>query len=164
MHNTRARLGFFVSPFPNRASIFFLVALVLISAAAYAVRFRQASPGGALPAGTVAISQAALEEHYGLRVSLIAVTAVGGFVDVRLKILDGEKARLLLEDSGNFPSLRAEDNPALYVPEESKKEEIRFEDNSSLFLMFPNAGNAIQPGTQVKILFGDLVLEPVEAQ
>jgi hypothetical protein len=39
-----------------------------------------------------------LEDKYGLRVNLTAVTSSGSFVSLRLKIADGEKAKLLLGD------------------------------------------------------------------
>ncbi len=64
----------------------------------------RAFQAASLPNGTVVISQGTLEEKYGLRVNLIAVTAAGGFVDVRLKIVDGEKLKLLLADKNKFPN------------------------------------------------------------
>ncbi len=113
----------------------------------------------------VAISPGTLEEKYGLRVNLIAVTAAGGMVDVRLKIVDGEKAKLLLQDKKNFPVLLADDgNVTLNVAEDTKSQEIQFEDDGNLFLLFPNAGNAVKPGTAVTLLFGDIVVEQIDVR
>src|SRR5690349_9478437 len=69
------------------------------------IRAYQASRPASLPPGTVVISQSVLEAKYGLRVNLLAVTGAGGFVDVRLKMVDAEKARLLLADAKHFPAL-----------------------------------------------------------
>lgn len=111
------------------------------------------------------ISQATLEEKYGLRVNLIAVTAAGGLVDLRLKILDGEKAKLLLQDKENFPVLINSDGTiTLNVSEDTKSQAIEFEDGFDLFLLFPNTGNAVKPGTLVTIMFGDIAVEAIDAR
>jgi hypothetical protein len=111
------------------------------------------------------ISQSALEEQHGLRVNLVAVTAAGGLVDVRLKILDGGKAEALLGDPSNLPVVLVPDKDVtLELPDEAKSQEIRFEDNGNYFLMFPNTANAVKPGTPVNILFGNLQLEPIAAK
>jgi hypothetical protein len=110
----------------------------------------------------VTISQSVLEEKYGLRVNLLAVTAAGGMVDLRLKMLDGEKARLLLQDKQNFPALYVNDNRVtLNASEDDKSQEIKFENNGGLYLLFPNNGNAVKPGSTVIIEFGDVQLEPI---
>ena len=111
------------------------------------------------------ISQSVLEEQYGLRVNLVAVTAAGGLVDVRLKMVDGEKARILLQDPDNFPSLWiAEGNVSLDVPEENRTQQINFEDDGNLFVMFPNGRGMVKPGTPVTIRFGSTQVEPIPAK
>ena len=111
------------------------------------------------------LSLSALEAQYGLRVNLVAVTAAGGLVDVRLKILDGEKAKSLLQDPDNFPSLWiADDDVSLVVPEENRAQELQFENDGNLFVMFPNGHGIVKPGTPVVIHFGDIQLEPIPAK
>jgi hypothetical protein len=110
------------------------------------------------------ISQSELEAKYGLRVHLIAVTAAGGKVDLRLKMVDAAKARLLLQDSKNFPSLVTENGVELSITADNKPENIDFKDNSNFFLIFPNTGGAIQPGTAVTLQFGETNLEPILAK
>jgi hypothetical protein len=111
------------------------------------------------------ISQSVLEEQYGLRVNLVAVTAAGGLVDLRLKILDGGRAEALLGDPTNLPALLVPDRDVtLELPDEAKSQEIRFEDDGNYFMMFPNTANAVKPGTPVTIQFGDLQLEPIAAK
>jgi hypothetical protein len=111
----------------------------------------------------VTISQAELSETYGLRVNLVAVTAAGGFVDVRVIILDGEKAKSLLSNPDNFPALSVED-VTLQVSRQAKEQKVKYETNGTLFFMFPNAGNTVRKGMPVTIRFGDIVLEPIESQ
>lgn len=115
------------------------------------------------PDQTTSISRAELEETYGLRVNLVAVTVAGGFVDVRIMIVDGEKAKSLLAEPVTFPALSAGD-VIFEVSQEAKEQEIKYDANRTLFLMFPNAGNVVKKGTPVTIRFGDLALEPILAQ
>lgn len=112
------------------------------------------------------ISERALEEQYGLRVSLVAVTASGGMVDLRLKIMDAQKAKLLLQDQANFPALYVNDAGVLLnASEDAKIQRIKFDDNNSLFLLYPNSRSAVKPGTPVNIVFGKtIMLEPMEAR
>lgn len=118
-------------------------------------------PASASPAVSI-ISRKMLEEKYGLRLDLLAVTAAGGMVDLRLKMLDAGKARLLLQDKQNFPALLAgSKNVRLSVDEDTRSQEIKFEENGGLYLMFPNSGNAVTPGSAVTVVFGSLQLEPV---
>ena len=119
----------------------------------------------AASANVKVISQTVLEDKYGLRVNLIAVTAAGGMVDLRLKILDGKKASLLLQDKRNFPTLLTGDkNITLHVDEDTKSQEIKFENNGGLYLIFPNSSNAVKPGSNVSVVFGDIQLEPISAK
>ena len=147
---------------PNSTNKFISVAIILaILIAAGLVVFNSYQSKSTSPAATV-ISQSALEETYGLRVNLVAVTAAGGMVDFRLKIVDGKKAKLLLQDKKNFPSLLAGAGGAtLSASEDAQAQEIKFEDDGNLFVLFSNAGNAVKPGATVTVLFGDVRLEPI---
>lgn len=115
-------------------------------------------------AGSVTITQSTLEENYGLRVQLVAVTAAGGLVDLRLQILDAEKAKAFLDDSANFPALRAGDDVVLRTTEDAAAQDIQFENGKSIFIMFPNSGNILKPGDPVNIIFGDLQLETIQSK
>lgn len=152
------------NPTSKQTLIFVLLVIVLAMVAAYVISTNRDSRTNPLPPGTSSISHTALEEKYGLHVNLIAVTGAGGFVDVRLKILDAEKARALLQDSKNFPSLFVDHDTILTASQAAQEQEIRFVDNGNLFIMFPNAGNAARPGTRLQILFGDVALEPTDVQ
>ncbi len=113
---------------------------------------------------TPLISQSTLEEQYGLRVWLIGVTAAGGLIDFRLKILDEEKAKQLLEDPARTPSLWIEASDTTLMAPQDMRQNIKLEDGGIVFFLLPNTGNAVKPGTPVTVLFGDLRLEPIIAQ
>jgi hypothetical protein len=108
------------------------------------------------------MSEAVLAQKYGLKVNLVALTAAGGMVDVRLKILDGAKAKVLLEDPKQFPRLMADNsNILIYASQDDQTQFIRFDDGGNVMLVYPNSGNAVKQGETVRILFGDSALEPV---
>jgi hypothetical protein len=140
------------------------ILLILLVAALYLNNAYKAAKAVAFPKDAVTISQGVLEEKYGLHMTLVAVTAAGGFVDVRIKIIDGEKAKALLSDKNNFPALWVKGRGTLNAPEDTKSQAIQFETGSTIFVMYPNSANAIKSGDAVSILFGDVALEPVEAQ
>jgi len=110
------------------------------------------------------ITQSALEENYGLRVQLVAVTAAGGLVDLRLQIVDAKKAKAFLDDRANFPALRLENDVVLQSAEDIAAQEIQFEEGQMIFVLFPNTGNSLRPGDAVNIVLGDLQVEPIQAK
>jgi len=145
------------------SGVFILTVLIIF--ALYVNNAFEVFQAASLPQATVSISHGVLEEKYGLRVNLIAVTAAGGMVDLRLKMLDGEKAKTLLQEKKNFPTLFVEDrNLVLKASEDTSSQEIKFEKNGGLFLLFPNTSNAVKPGTKVTLIFGDLQVEPIIAK
>ncbi len=110
-------------------------------------------------------SPAALEARYGLRVNLLAVTAAGGMVDLRVKILDAEKARLLLADPELRPALVVEGTQAvLELSGDFLEQPLALKDGGSLFWMFSNTRGVVRPGSRVSIRLGDVLVGPIEAK
>ena len=109
------------------------------------------------------ISPSVLEDQYGTRVNLMAVTAVGGLVDLRMKILDAAKARQLF--LGKAPSLRVEGSGViLTAPEDSQAQVEQLQDGGVVFILYPNISNAVKRGDKVTVMFGDVRLQPIAAQ
>jgi hypothetical protein len=147
----------------NRPGLFLmligLLLLLVIGAFAYGLASRQP-----MPAQVVRISQDELEQKYGLRLDLVAVTAAGGFVDVRIRLVDGEKAKALLSEKGNFPALSVGTNVVLQAPEDVRSQEIQFEKDGTMFILYANLGGAVQTGTPVTVRFGDIAVDSIEAR
>jgi hypothetical protein len=108
------------------------------------------------------ISTGELEERYGARVSLIAVTAVGGLLDFRMKILDAGKARELF--LGQAPCLMLDNRVILPPPEDSLSQIKQLQDGGMVVILYPNTNNAIKPGDKVTVLFDKLRLQPITVQ
>jgi predicted phage tail protein len=80
-----------------------------------------------------------------------------------MKIVNGEKAKLLLTDPKSFPALMIGD-VILNAPEATKSQKMRFENNATMYIMYSNSGNVVTQGKPVTILFGDTALQPIEAK
>jgi len=140
----------------------FLALLILVGVVFYRTwATRQADTAGISPER---ISAEMLAERYGLQVRLIGVTAGGGMVDFRLKILDAEKAGQLLYNPDKALSLYVEESDTrLYMPADIQ-EETELVDGGVFLVLFPNSGGAVRPGTEVIVQFGEIQVEPIPAQ
>jgi len=103
------------------------------------------------------ISLNTFEAQYGMQVSRVAVSAMNSIVDVRMRVLDSEKADQLLED-GHFALLVGDKLiPAPHIHRHMLE-------NKTIIVFFPNLQNIVKSGTPVSIVFENLKLDPVTAQ
>jgi hypothetical protein len=103
------------------------------------------------------ISLQTFDQQYGMQVSRVAVSAMDSIVDVRMKVLDTEKADQLLED-GHFALLVGDTLiPAPHIHRHMLE-------NKTIIVFFPNQQNIVKSGTPVSIVFENLKLDPVKAQ
>jgi hypothetical protein len=140
------------------------ILVLLLAGAFFGYRAWTARSAGSSETPLERISAGELEERYGLRVRLIGVTAGGGMVDFRLKIVDPAKARRFLEDPANLPRLVAAESGEALVGTQGMEDEIRWEEGEILFILFSNRNGAIRSGSPVLVEFGSLQLEPIPAQ
>lgn len=105
----------------------------------------------------------ALEAQYGIQITHIGLTASGGLVDARFKVLDGAKARALLGNPANAPMLITGDKPPLMAPHNSLRG-ARFGAGQVVYILYPNLRSAIKPGVDVTVVMGEVRLGPVTAQ
>jgi hypothetical protein len=124
----------------------------------------QQSAATAAAAETQTIAADSFAEHYGVRVTQIAVTAAGGMIDLRFKVLDPEKARPLFPSHADLPELIATDSGLRLTATKRMMHNIRIQKDAVSFVLYPNVRNAIHPGSPVSVAFGQLRLEPTTAQ
>jgi hypothetical protein len=103
------------------------------------------------------------ETQYGIQIAQVGLTAAGGLVDVRFKVLDAAKAAQLLGNPANAPTLLAADNPPLMPPHHALKG-ARFTPGQVFYILYPNVRNTIKPGVEVTVAMGEVRLGPVTAQ
>lgn len=100
-----------------------------------------------------------LEERYGVRVSLVALTAMDSIVDVRFKILDPEKAHSLFD---HHAALLVDQQLLILAPHMHGHGRLKPGVNYVIF--FPNPQQAVHTGTPVSVVFGNLRIESISAQ
>jgi len=151
----------------NRWTLYIILAIIVLAMfLASFIVYKIWSPPqtSAVPQESETLSEAQLEARYGLRVRLIGVTAGGGMVDFRLKIVDAQKASQLLLVPEKAPSLLVPDKGVTLLAPPDPQQDLNLEDGGVFFILFSNSGGAVQPGTPVIVSFGDLQLEPIPAQ
>lgn len=131
-----------------------LAALVVV----YAVVTGGGSSSRAMP------TSPAIEARWGIRVTQIGATADGGLVDFRFVVLDVDKAADMMADVKNMPVLIAEDSNTAVTSTAQMGDDHSLHVGQTYFLLYRNAGGAIQPGTSVTVKFGTLELQHVIAK
>jgi hypothetical protein len=107
--------------------------------------------------GATPTSFQTLEEQYGIQISLVAVTAMNSIVDVRMKVLDVDKANKLFE---NHAALLVGDT--LILSPNMHRHTLK--QGKPYIVFFPNQQQLIQTGTPVRLVFGDILTEPIAAK
>jgi hypothetical protein len=140
------------------------LAIGFISVAALAISMILSQYAGRLEHKQEAVAPEAFEEETGIRVKLLAVTAGGGLVDFRFKVLDPLKAQQMVQDPKNAPVLVVEHNGTRFEPLGQITETEAFVADRIYFTLSPNTGGALQPGDSVTLVIGDWRLEHMIAQ
>lgn len=104
-----------------------------------------------------------LEDEFGIRLRLIGVTAGGGLIDLRYKVVDLAKALPLLGSHETMPELVDEASGNRLVAPEGMMHHGDLEERV-YFMHYPNGGNKIKPGSLVSVVMGDITVEGVAAQ
>jgi len=109
---------------------------------------------------TPVTSSADLEQEYGVQVSLVATSMMNSIVDVRLKIVDPDKAHLFLQ---NQAALLVNQEALILAPHMHSHGVTRLKSGKIFSAFFPTQ-QIIQPGTEVSLVFGSVRSEPVVVQ
>jgi len=105
---------------------------------------------------TPVTSFAELEEQYGVQVSLVATSMMDSIVDVRLKVVDPEKAKALLM---NQAALLVDQQVLVLAPHMHHHGNTKRDKIHNMF--FPTENNTIHTGSEVSLVFGPVRVEPV---
>jgi hypothetical protein len=105
-----------------------------------------------------------VEERYGIRVTLIGVTAAGGMVDFRFKVLDQEKARVLTKEHDLMPVLSVQNTDTRLAMPGGGMHSMTLQNGKVYYLLFGNSKGTVKPGTPISVAFGEMQLKPIPAQ
>jgi hypothetical protein len=100
------------------------------------------------------VTNQTLEEEYGLQVIQAVTTSWDSIVDVRLRVVDREKAEAMIEE-GHFALLVGD--TIIPSPHISRHMLV----NKTIIIMFPNRQKIVSSGTPVSFVFENLKVEPV---
>ena len=98
-----------------------------------------------------------LESNYGVKVAVAATSMMGSIVDVRLKVVDPDKAHALLQ---NQAALLVGQQSLILAPHMHSHNTTRLKAGKMFIIFFPTQG-IISPGSQVSLVFGPVRIEPV---
>ena len=115
-------------------------------------------------AGARLVNADQLEAAYGIRVTLVAVTAEGGLVDVRFIVTDEAKAASVLAEHQAMPALFVERSGAVLSTSHPMAHKVVLVHGGTYFLLYPNSAGAVQAGTPVSIVVDDVRLAAITAQ
>ena len=105
--------------------------------------------------------EAAIEDQYGIRISMLAVTAGGGVVDFRFQVVDPEKANFYMHGPfEDLPVLLVEDSGTLIKPREHTHH-VNYEFGRTYYTIYRNPGGVVKAGSSITIILGDLRLSNV---
>ncbi len=143
---------------PAPRLIVLIVILLIVSVAGSWLAARQTVWLPGQPA-----TEAAIEDKFGIRITHIAVLADGGLIDFRFQVLDPDKAAALFI---------LERRPLLYVEASGKKVDSLYHPphghnifaGQSQYMIYNNHQGAIQRGSAVSVVLGDLRLEHIIAK
>ena len=106
---------------------------------------------------TPVTSFAELQEKYGVQISLVANSMMGSIVDVRLKIIDPDKAHALFQ---NQAALLLNQEALVLAPHMHSHGGTRLKVGKEFIIFFPSQ-QIIHPGSSVSLVFGSVRVEPV---
>jgi hypothetical protein len=143
---------------PGRLTrVILLVSLVVFLAAAAITAIYQPKA----PVLDQTSMEAAIEEQYGIRVTMLAMTAGGGVVDFRFQITDPEKANFYMHGPyEDLPVLIVEDSGARIDPR-PHTHTADYEFGRSYYEIYRNPGGVVKTGSSITIIMGDLRLTNV---
>jgi hypothetical protein len=109
-------------------------------------------------------SASLLEDRYGIRITLLGVTAGGGILDFRYKVLDADKATAWLKNEALMPMLINENSHAEVMHAAGMGHAPRLVAGKVYYMLIGNSGRAIGPGDPVAVVIGNLRVGPIAAQ
>jgi hypothetical protein len=110
--------------------------------------------------GTMPVSEE-IEEKFGVRFTFLAVTAEGGMVELRYRVVDEDKAANFGHYTETAPMLVSEDTGDIVDVTVMGLHNHRVEPGRTYYILYRNTGGALKSGRPVTIAIGNYDLEHV---
>ncbi len=138
-----------------------LAALVVVGGAVFSATSGEAD----IRDGTTAVTRAEMSAQHGVDFNLVAVTAAGGLIQLRMQVTDPDKANEVMHgDAETRPIIVAEDSGATLQMSAPPHHRDELDLGSQYFFLLANAGNALHPGSEVTLIVGDSRIEHVRVE
>lgn len=148
-------------PQPRRRRRVVLAALVVVGAVAYMATSGEAD----IRDGTTVVTRAEMSAQHGVDINLVAVTAAGGLVQLRMQVTDPDKANDVMHgDEDVRPIIVAEDSGATLQMSAPPHHNDEVDLGAQYFFLLANAGNALHAGSEVTLIIGDARLEHLRVE
>lgn len=123
---------------------------------------------------STAVSPQVLEQQYGVRVDLVGVVAAGGMIDLRFTVTDPQKASQIFgvhvqsatqtHGEAVMPVLVDDGSHKAVQVAGAMAHHLTLRKDGSYYLLYPNPAGAIQGGSSVSVVIGEVRLDGVVAQ
>jgi hypothetical protein len=102
-----------------------------------------------------------LAAELGIEVKLVAVSAGGGLVDFRFKVLDASRAQIIFDEL--YPSIVAR-NGTVLPSDLARHGRTICKTGQTHFILYANTGTAVRVGETVSVQIGDLRIDDIAVQ
>jgi hypothetical protein len=110
--------------------------------------------------GTMPVSEE-IEEKFGVRFTFLAITAEGGMVELRYRVIDEDKAANFGHYTETAPMLVSEDTGKIVDVTIMGLHNHRVEPGRTYYILYRNTGGALKSGRPATIAIGSYKLEHV---
>ncbi len=108
--------------------------------------------------------EAAIEDRYGIHITMLAMTAGGGVVDFRFQVTDPDKANNYMHGpTDELPYFIVENNGTRIDPR-PHTHHVDYEFGRMYYTLYRNPGGVVETGTRLTIVVGDLRLKHIVVQ
>lgn len=146
-------------PVSGRRRLAVLVGLLVLAATILAV-----SVDGSKATGSPDLPiSPAIEQQYGVRFTLVGVTADGGLVDVRFVVLNAELASDLMTSESTLPRIVTERNDKVLPSAAMMPMEHVLTAGRTYSVLYRNTAGAVRAGDEVSLVFPGMSLSDVIA-
>lgn len=149
---------------PLRRTLRATLRAALLAAALVPALPAAAGRAGAARFPAAPLSPAQFEQRHGIRLLQVAVTAAGGLVDLRMKVLDPRKASALLHDPAHAPRLVPEGAARELEAPHRMAHAVSTRRDAVSYVLFPNVAGSVRPGTRLAVAFGEVRVAPLVAR
>jgi hypothetical protein len=105
------------------------------------------------------LSAEKLASDYGLEVKMVGLTMMDSVVDLRMTVIDAEKAKKLLGEGGMMPVLVDTTSDTALMAPMPHGHRHALQTGRIFYAFYPNSGGIVRPGTPLALIFGSLRLE-----